>query len=294
MARSVLALILGWLMLGHGPAQAAPVYSAAETFFEPELGLVRAIEAGDEAAARAKIAAGLDLDRPVAPPANFDFKRIFGLSPFDRKLADALTPAPSGGRSEQTLTVLNYFIANNDLPAIRLALKLGASPTAKGSFYFDSFRFASEFERADALDLVLEVVPFSSMTDAEQGRRLANLPKIKTVNHLFSDTEYRLDPALLEVAKKHHANFDLRMPEQGGDTLLTYNMVLNGYETVLWLLENTDADARLPDRSGRTVASITGKWLAGMKDDDRQRRKMLLKIKGALAAKGIAVAVERR
>ncbi len=289
MSKSVLALILGWSMMGHGAAQADEIYSANEAFSEPELGLVRDIQSGDEAAVRKKIAAGLDLDQPVAPPATFDFKRIFGLSPFERKMADALTPAPSGIRSNQTITILNFFIANNDLPAIRLALKLGANPNAKGSFYYDSFRFASEFERADALDLLLQVLPFSKMTDAEQARRLADLPKIKTVRHLLSEDTYQLDPTLLQVANKTHPNFNLQMPEHGGDTLLTNNMILSGYETVLWLLENTDADARLPDKSGRTVASIAGKWLLGMKPDDRHRKKMLLKIKDALATKGIPV-----
>jgi hypothetical protein len=282
-------LILGFLMMGHGAAQAIEIYSASETFCEPELALVRDLQSGDEAAARRKIAAGLDLDRPVAPPASFDFKRIFDLSPFERQMADALTPATSGGRSNQTITLLNFFIANNDLPAIELALKLGASPNAHGSFYFDAFRFASEFERADALALLLRAVPFSKMSDAEQARRLADLPKIKTVRHWLSEDTYELDPTLLEVANKTHPNFNLRMPEHGGDTLLTNNMILSGYETVLWLLQNTDADARLPDRSGRTVASIAGKWLPGLKPDDRYRRKMLLKIKQALATKGIPV-----
>lgn len=276
-------------MLGRTAAQTGEIYSAGETFSEPELGLVQAIQSGDEAAARAKIAAGLDLDCPVAPPAAFDFKRIFGLSPGQRKLADALTPAPYGGRADETITLLNFFIANNDLPSIRLALKLGADPNAKGSFYFDSFRFASEFNRADAMDLLLQAVPYSTMNDEDQARRLADLPRINTVNHLFSDTEYRLDPALLQVALKHHANFNLRMSEVGGDTLLTSNMNLSGYETVLWLLANTDADPTLATRWHKTVTSMTGEWLRGIKPDDRHRKVMLLKIKDALASKGIAV-----
>jgi hypothetical protein len=289
MPRSIVALLLGCLTMAHGAARADQIYSAGETFSEPELGLVLDIQAGDEAAARKKIAAGLDLDQPVAPPATFDFKRIFGLSPLQRKRADALTPAPSGGRADETLTILNFFIANDDLPAIRLALKLGANPNAKGSFYFDSFRFASEFERADALDILLQAIPFSKMTDAEQARRLADLPKIKTVNHWLSETEYRLDPTLLRVASKYHPNFNLQMPERGGGTLLTSNMSLSGYETVLWLLENSEVDARLPDGRGRTVASITAEWLRGVKADDRHRKMMLLKIKDALATKGIPV-----
>ena len=275
--------------MAHGAARAAEIYSAGETFSEPEFGLVLDIQAGDEAAARRKIAAGLNLDRPVAPPATFDFKRIFGLSPLERTRADALTPAPTGGRSDETLTILNFFIANNDLPAIRLALKMGADPDAKGSFYGDSFRFASEFERADALDLLLQGHPFSTMTDADQARRLADLPKIKTVRHWLSEDEYRLDPTLLQVANKYHPNFDILMHERGGGTLLTSNMNLSGYETVLWLLENTAVDARLPDGRGRTVASITAEWLRGVKADDRHRKMMLLKIKDALATKGIPV-----
>lgn len=287
--KSLATLVFGFLMIGQGATQAAGVWSAAETFSEPELGLVRALQSGDEEAARAKIAAGLDINQAVAPPAAFDFKRIFGLSPLDRKLADALTPAPSGGRADETLTLLNFLIANDDLPAIRLALKLGADPNAKGSFYFDSFRFASEFERADAYDLLLQAVPFSAMTDEDQARRLADLPRITTVNHLFSATEYRLRPALLEVAKKNHANFDLRTSKIGGETMLTGNMYLSGFETVLWLLANTDADPTLATRRGRTVASMTADGLRGIKADDGHRREMLLKIKDALAKKGIAV-----
>jgi hypothetical protein len=292
MSRAILAWILGWFMMGHGQAaRADEIYPAHETFFEPELGLVQDIQSGDEAGARRKMAAGLDIDQPVAPPATFDFKRIFGLSPFERKMANALTltPAPSGGRSHETITLLNFFIANNDLPALRLTLRLGANPGAKGSFYYDSFRFASEFNRAAALDLLLQDHPFSKMTDDEQARRLADLPKIKTVRHWLSEDEYQLDPSLLEVANKYHPNFNLQMDEHGGGTLLTGHMYLSGYETVLWLLANTDADATLPDKSGRTVASITGECLRAMKADDPYRRKMLLKIKGALAAKGIPV-----
>jgi hypothetical protein len=106
---------------------------------------------------------------------------------------------------------------------------------------------------------------------------------------MMSEDDYQLDPTLLQVANKYHPNFNLQMPEHGGGTLLTNNMTLNGYETVLWLLENTDVDARLPDKSGRTVASIAGEWLRGVKADDRHRKQMLLKIKDALATKGIPV-----
>lgn len=287
--KSGLALILGWFMAGNVAARTGEIYSAGETFSEPEFGLVVDIQNGDEAAARRRIAAGLDINRPVAPPAAFDFKRIFGLSPLQRRMADALTPAPAGGRADETLTLLNYFIANNDLAAMRLALKLGADPNAQGTFFHDSFRFAAEFERADALDILLDAVPFSTMSDEVQARRLAWLPRIKTVNHLFGDTEYRLAPALLEVARKHHANFNVMDPGRFATTMLTANMTLNGYDTVLWLLDNTDVDPLLPDRNGKTVAGLTAYWLDGMKPDDRERRRMVLKIKDALARKGIAL-----
>ena len=91
------------------------------------------------------------------------------------------------------------------------------------------------------------------------------------------------------MAKKHHANFNLRLSEVGGDTLLTSNMNLSGYETVLWLLANTDADPTLATRWHKTVASMTGEWLRGIKPEDRHRKVMLLKIRDALATKGIAV-----
>jgi hypothetical protein len=284
----LLSFIFGWFSL----ANASDLYSPEEAFTGKTLEFVKAIKSGDEVFIK-KIQDSpekIDINLAVNFPASFDFLRPLNLSAKDIARGNALTPAPyTGGYSGQSTTILNFFIINDDLAAVKRCLNLGANPTSAGNWYYDSFTFAAEFRKAQALDMILEVYPFSKMPAKEQFRVLQNLPKIDTIKHWFSSDEFQLDPRLLEVALKHHANFNLQVPEYNNETLLTQNMVLIGYETVLWLLEHTDADPTLMTRFKENVPSMLTKWLKGTKSNDKYRYKQLLRIKAALEKKNISL-----
>lgn len=263
------------------------IYKAEEVFEGSALNFVKAIENRNSIEIKKIIASSerIEINQPVKLPGNFNFHKIDHLSFFDILLGNALTPAPyTGGYSGETITILNYFIANNDLNSITEALKLGADPKAQGTWYYDSYFFSCRFKRPEALNIILEDTYFLAYTS--KASFIDKLPIINTVNHWFSETEYKLDPQLLEVALKHKVNFDILLPEWGGSTMLTNNMSLNGYGTVIWLLEHNAARPDLPDKDGKTIISITNDWLKGVKPDDKYRKSQLLKIKNLLIEKG--------
>jgi hypothetical protein len=259
----------------------------AEEFFgtsesKPYLQFVKEIEARNfSAATELESQEKLDLNHPVSLPDGFDYHRLDGLSAAEIKLGDAL--APGSRNPKETSTILNYFIANRDIKSMKEILKMGADPAARSSWYLNSYIFACEYNRANELDLLLTAKPFSSLSNSDQKALLVRLPKIETVTHWFSDPDYVLDPSLLKVALKNHVNFDL--PTDFG-TLLTDSMNLNGYDVVIWLLENNAARADQPDKSGKTVASIAADWLKNPSKLEKKRRKKLEIIKDILHKKG--------
>ncbi len=188
------------------------------------LKLSLAIQSNDIVVAKQLIAAGTNLNRIFEIPKDIDIDQFEyhnrSHSLIDRAvdgfigLIEPLPSKPQNNKTAQsftrTSTLLNVYIAIDDIEAQTLALDLGANPLITPNWSSDAFYVAIFFRKPAALDILLQKYSFELLPLDRQKSLIASLPQVNTLGNSITGYEHTLDPRFLEVATKN--KIDLSRP----------------------------------------------------------------------------------
>ncbi len=113
-----------------------------------------------------------------------------------------------------TTTLLNVYIATDDLASAEFALQLGANPLTKTTWMYDAFELSIQFEKDQALNLLFKKYPFESLPKDRQQSLILAMPRQKTHGNFFFGYTCEMDASLLEVGLKNKIDFDYALEKE--------------------------------------------------------------------------------